>query len=388
MRRELLGLHVPTVVDGIELQALMPSELPPEPELYFNGHLQQLVERAVLALGRLDAVTTLLPNQALFVYSYVRKEAVLSSQIEGTQSSLSDLMLFEADQAPGVPVDDVTEVSNYVRALEYGIRRVHEGHPISCVLICEIHAILLSSGRGHLKDPGQFRQGQVWVGGLDPRTAVFMPPPPSYVPGCMEDFEQFVVSDRLDLTALVRAAVAHVQFETIHPFNDGNGRVGRLLIALMLCQARVLRQPLLYLSLYLKQNRAQYYDLLNHVRDTGDWESWLAFFLEGVELTASGAVSTTERLYGRFQEHVHLIQRETGRRAGSVLRLYEAIKQRPILPLGLARDMCGLTFRTTSTAMDVLVELGIVHELTGKKRNRFYAYKDYIAIINEGTETS
>ena len=386
MNRSKLGHHVPTVVDGLELQALVPSELPPEPGLYFEGQLQQSTERAVLALGRLDAVTTLLPNEALFVYSYVRKEAVLSSQIEGTQSSLSDLLLFELEQAPGVPIDDVTEVSNYVNAMEHGLERIRAGHAISNDLICDVHRILLSSGRGHTKMPGQFRRMQVWVGDWDPREAVLMPPPPTYVTDCMNKFERFLISDDTELTAIVKAAVAHVQFETIHPFSDGNGRVGRLLITLILCKAGVLRQPLLYLSLYLKQNRTEYYSLLTYVRETGDWEKWLAFFFKGIEVTASGAVHTAQRLSRKFQDHAILIQNEAGRKAGSVLRVYEALKNRPIIPLRLAKEFCNLSFKTTSDAMGILADFGIVREITGNRRNRFYLYTDYIEIINEGTE--
>ncbi len=308
-----MGHYVSTVISGVELPALVPCELPPDPGLNFNGQLQQLFERAVLALGRLDAVSTLLPDDTLFMYSYVRKEAVLSSQIEGTQSSLSDLLLFELEQAPGVPIDDVTEVSNYVKAMEYGLNCIRRGDPISGKLIRDIHGVLLSRGRGHTKTPGEFRKDPVWVGGWDPTQAVLMPPPYTYVPSCMASFEQFLQSDYSGIPAIAKAAIAHVQFETIHPFLDGNGRMGRLLITLMLCQASVLRQPLLYLSLYLKQNRDEYYSLLNHVRETGDWESWLSFFFNGAQLTASGAVQTAQRLTRMFETDRSHIQSYAGR---------------------------------------------------------------------------
>lgn len=388
MRRTELGHHEPTKINGRVFQAFVPSELPPKPALSIDGKLQQLMERAVLALGRLDAVTTLLPNEFLFVYSYVRKEAVLSSQIEGTQSSLSDLLLFELDQAPGVPIDDVTEVSNYVKAMERGLELIRAGHEISNDLIREVHAILLNSGRGHTKVPGEFRTGQVWVGSWDPADAELMPPPHTRVINCMDALIRFLRSDTTELTTIARAAIAHLQFETIHPFYDGNGRVGRLLITLILCKAGVLRQPLLYLSLYLKQNRNEYYSLLTYVRNTGDWESWLDFFFRGIEVTASGAVETAQELSRRFQEHTTLIQSRAGRKTGSALRVFEALKTRPITPLRVAMKYSKLSFRAASSAMDLLTEFGIVKEITGKKRNRFFVYADYIEIINRGIETS
>ena len=257
------------------------------------------LEAATLALGRLDAISTLLPDDAIFLYAYVRKEAVLSSQIEGTQSTLSDLLLFELEEAPGVPVEDVVEVSNYVAALNHGLRRLEEGFPLSNRLIREIHEVLLSRGRGSDKAPGEFRRSQNWIGGTRPGNAEFVPPPHTAVPDCMTALERFYHADD-GMPFLVRAGLAHVQFETIHPFLDGNGRVGRLLITLLLCNAGVLRQPLLYLSLYFKQRRSEYYDLLNRVRRTGDWEEWLAFFLEGVRVTAEGAVATSRRLVEVF----------------------------------------------------------------------------------------
>ena len=266
----------------------------------------------MLTLGRLDGVSTLLPDEALFLYAYVRKEAVLSSQIEGTQSSLSDLLLFELEEATGVPLDDVREVSNYVAALEHGLPRLRENFPLSNRLIREIHGVLLSSGRGRNKTPGEFRRSQNWIGGSRPGNASFVPPPHTTVPDCMTAFERFLHAKDDGLPVLLRAGLAHLQFETIHPFLDGNGRVGRLLITLLLCHAGLLRQPLLYLSLYFKQHRSDYYDLLNHVRRTGDWEAWLAFFLEGVKQTAEGAVSTAKRLSRMFQDDRKRIQAAGG----------------------------------------------------------------------------
>ena len=365
----------------------MPAPLPPKPALVLDGSLQQLFESAALALGRLDGVTTLLSDKTLFLYTCVRKEAVLSSQIEGTQSSLSDLLLFELDEIPGVPLDDVREVSNYVTALEHGLRRLNEGFPLSNRLIREIHEVLLSRGRGSSKDPGQFRRSQNWVGGVRPGNAVFVPPPHTAVPDCMTALERFLHAGNDELPTLLRAGLAHVQFETIHPFLDGNGRVGRLLVTLLLCHAGVLREPLLYLSLYLKEHRDNYYELLNHVRRTGDWEAWLTFFLEGVKQTAEGAVSTAQRLSLMFQEDRSLIE-TTGRRAGSALRIYEAIKTQPILSLSAARRRSKLSFPTASSAMEVLVEHKIAREITGKHRGRLFVYNRYLSILNEGTEVT
>ncbi|HET7607782.1 MAG TPA: Fic family protein, partial [Gammaproteobacteria bacterium] len=296
MRRGLTGKYEATSISGDGVRAFVPAALPPSPPLDVGGGLQQQIESAVLALGRLDGVSTLLPDRELFLYAYVRKEAVLSSQIEGTESSLSDLLLFELDEAPGVPLDDVVEVSNYVAALNHGLVRLREGLPLSNRLIREVHEVLLSRGRGSNKSPGEFRRSQNWIGGRRPSDATFVPPPHTAVADCMSALERFLHSDGDGLPILLRAGLAHVQFETIHPFLDGNGRVGRLLITLLLCNAGVLREPLLYLSLYFKRNRARYYELLQMVREEGDWEAWLRFFLDGVEEVADGSVTTAERL--------------------------------------------------------------------------------------------
>jgi Fic family protein len=350
-----------------------------------DGQLQQSLEFAHLALGRLDALSTVLPDTSLFLYTYVRKEAVLSSLIEGTQSSLSDLLLFELDEAPGVPLEDVTEVSNYVAALDHGLDRLRGGLPLSNRLIRELHGVLLSRGRGSGKDPGAFRRSQNWIGGSRPGKATFVPPPHTLVDECMSELERFLHARENGMPALVRAGLAHVQFETIHPFLDGNGRVGRLLITFMLCQAGVLREPLLYLSLYFKQNRAEYYRLLSHVRMTGDWEEWLAFFLDGVRETAEGAVSTARRLSTLFQKDRDRIK-AIGRRSGSALRVHAALQARPLTSLQGVVDTSGLTFPTAASAMDELMTLGIVKEVTGKRRGRVFSYRRYLAILNEGTE--
>jgi Fic family protein len=379
------GRYEVTVAGGEQIRAFVPKPLPPFPPLAMEGDLQQLLEAAVLALGRLDGVSTLLPDKSLFLYAYVRKEAVLSSQIEGTQSSISSLLLFELDEAPGVPLDDVVEVSNDVAALDHGLARLREAFPLSNRLIREIHGVLLSRGRGSGRNPGEFRRSQNWIGGSRPGNAAFVPPPHTAVPDCMAALERFLHATEDGLPVLVRAGLAHVQFETIHPFLEGNGRVGRLMITLLLCHAGVLREPLLYLSLYLKQNRARYYELLDRVRRDGDWEMWLAFFLEGVKLAAEGAVATAERLSEMFRADRSRVE-GSGRRAGSALRVHEALKARPIQSMPVLRDVTGLSFPAVSSAMEVLVELGIARELTGKRRNRLFVYDRYLAILNEGTE--
>lgn len=385
MERGETGRYEATAAGGESVRAFIPAPLPPTPPLAFETGLERALEAAVLAVGRLDGVSTLLPDKALLLYAYVRKEAVLSSQIEGTQSSLSDLLLFELDEAPGVPLDDVVEVSNYVAALDHGLARLREGFPLSNRLIREIHGVLLAHGRGSSKAPGEFRRSQNWIGGTRPGNAVFVPPPHTAVPDCMADLERFLHAEDDGLPVLVRAGLAHVQFETIHPFLDGNGRVGRLLMTFLLCEAGVLREPLLYLSLYLKENRATYYGLLDKVRREGDWEAWLAFFLEGVCDTAEGAVSTAVRLAAMFQEDRSRIEPE-GRRAGSALRVHEALKARPIISLSAVCDATGLSFPAASSGMELLGSLGIARELTGKRRNRLFVYERYLGVLNEGTE--
>lgn len=385
MKRGETGSYRVTTITGEHVRAFVPKPLPPFPPLAMERGLQPVLEAAVLALGRLDGVSTLLPDKSLFLYTYIRKEAVLSSQIEGTQSTLSDLLLFELEEAPGVPLDDVVEVSNYVAALTHGLKRLREGFPLSNRLMREIHAKLLSRGRGSGKDPGEFRRSQNWIGGSRPGNAMFVPPPHTEVEDCMAALERFLHAEDDGLPVLVRAGLAHVQFETIHPFLDGNGRVGRLMITFLLCHAKVLREPLLYLSLYLKQNRPVYYELLDRVRRDGDWEAWLDFFLTGVRDVAEGAVSTAERLRAMFATDRSRIE-GAGRRAGSALRVHEALKARPIQSMPKLRKATGLSFPAVSSAMDLLVDLGIARERTGKRRNRLFVYDRYLAILNEGTE--
>ena len=385
MKRGLSGEYRHTVVGGEHVRAFIPAPLPPQPPLEFTARRQRLLERATLALGRLDSISLLLPDPDIFLYAYVRREALLSSQIEGTQSSLSDLLLFELEESPGAPLDDVVEVSNYVAALEHGLRRLQEGFPLSNRLVREMHAILLSRGRGSKKTPGKFRRTQNWIGGTRPGNAHFVPPPPDEVERCMAHLERFLNDENALYPTLVNAALAHVQFETIHPFLDGNGRIGRLFIAFILHHWGVLQRPLLYLSLYFKQHRSEYYRLLDLVRLEGDWEAWLDFFLEGIEQTAQNAVETAQRLVKLFEEDAREV-REKVQRAGTALQVFDALCERPVITLNTVVRRTGLTFATTAKGMRVLEKLGIAREITGKKRNRVFAYDRYLAILSEGTE--
>ena len=383
MNRGETGRYETSSTSGEAVRAFVPRPLPPLPALDLSGARQLTLEKAQLACGRLDGVSELLPNRNLFLYAYVRREAVLSSQIEGTQSSLSDLLLFELDQAPGVPFDDVVEVSNYVAALDHGVARLRDELPLSSRLLREIHGILLSRGRGADKLPGEFRRSQNWIGGTRPGNAHFVPPPPGEVPDCMTALETFIHSDE-PLPALIKAALAHLQFETIHPFLDGNGRVGRLLIVLMLQEQRVLRQPLLYLSLYFKQHRDEYYRLLDTVRRDGDWEAWLDFFLEGVAQTAGAAVDTAQRLLKIFSEDEEKVA--LGGRGAGALRTYRALRERPVATIQDLAKRAGLSFPTASKAVGALAKAGILREMTGGRRDRVFVYGRYLDVLNEGTE--
>ena len=371
-------------IGGEAVRAFVPNPLPPRPSLAIDPDLREEMDAALLALGRLDCVSSLLPDTALFLYTFVRKEAVLSSQIEGTQSSLSDLLLFEIEQAPGVPVDDTREVSNYVRALEHGVQRLRAGFPLSNRLIREVHGELLSRGRGSELRPGEFRTTQNWIGGARPSLAAFVPPPATRVSECMGALEGFL-HDRTERTStLVKAALAHVQFETIHPFLDGNGRLGRMLITLLLVADGVLQEPLLYLSLYFKTHRTSYYELLQRVRTEGDWEAWLSFFLKGVKETAEGAVATAQRLSRLFKEDRDRIG-TLGRISGSALRVHYALQQHPIQTVLTVTQRTGLTVPTVTAVMKALEAQGVVRELTGKRRGRVYSYQQYLQLLDEGT---
>ncbi len=379
-----LGRYIRKTYADESVRAFVPPSLPPDPPLRLD-RLQKTLEEANQAVGRLDGLASILPDLSLFIYTYVRKEAVLSSQIEGTQSSLSDLLLFENEEAPGVPIEDVQEVSNYVAAMNHGLDRMRAGFPLSLRLIREIHEILLSKGRGSGKQPGEFRRSQNWIGGSRPGNAAFVPPPPELVLESMDSLEQFLHDERPEIPILIKAGLVHVQFETIHPFLDGNGRLGRLLITFLLCAKEVIREPILYLSLYLKANRAAYYELLDRVRTRGEWETWLDFFLIGVRETADQAASAARRIIALFEEDQKKIE-TLGRPAVSVLRLFRHMQRNPIVTIPTTAKKIGISAPTVAKSLDHMRKLGILREVTGRERHRLFVYEGYLSILNEGTE--
>jgi Fic family protein len=379
-----LGRYIGASTAGETFKAFIPPPLPPDPPLQLHERDYDLMERANRAVGRLDGMTSLLPDPSLFIYFYVRKEALLSSQIEGTQSSFADLILFETKEAPGVPLADVQEVSNYVAAMNHGLKRLREGFPLSLRLLREMHGVLLSKGRGAGKLPGEFRRTQNWVGGSRPSDALFVPPPPNMVADLMGDLEKFLHGDPVRMPVLIRAALTHVQFESIHPFLDGNGRLGRLLITLLLCEEQALGEPALYLSLYFKTHRQAYYDHLQRVRTEGDWEAWLRFFLQGVLETAEQATSAAHAILRLFERDRAKIE-TLGRPAGSTLRVHQLLQRRPITSAPAAAKKLQITEPTARAALGHLQKLKIARELTGKRRNRLFVYDKYVSILDEGT---
>ncbi len=385
MQRKKTGRYVTISTVGEQAEAFIPAPLPPEPSIEWTPELRGKFDQALLALGRLDSISTFLPDISLFLYMYVRKEAVLSSMIEGTQSSLSDLLLFELDVEPGVPLNDVQEVSNYVAALDHGLKRLIGGFPLSLRLVREMHGVLLSKGRGANQTPGEFRRTQNWIGGTRPGNATFVPPPAKEMMDCMADLELFLHNQPETTSSLLKAALAHVQFETIHPFLDGNGRLGRLLITLLLCEEKVLKEPMLYLSLYFKTHRQYYYQLLNEVRLTGNWESWLEFFAEAVSATANQAVDTATKLVDLVSADRAKVG-SLGRAAPATLQIHQAIISQPITSSGWLVKKTGITPATVNKCLASLVHLGIVKELTARKRNRIFSYGQYLEIMNQGTE--
>jgi Fic family protein len=385
MKRPTQGRYVQVASPGEAFPAFVPVPLPPRPPIDWTPRLRALFDGALLALGRLDAVTDLLPNAALLLYSFVRKEAVLSSMIEGTQSSLADLLLFEQHEQPGVPVEDAREVSRYVAALEHGLKRLKGGFPLSLRLLREVHQVLLRHGRGSHRTPGEFRRSQVWIGGTRPGNASFVPPPANELGQCLKHLELFL-HDRPEPTpTLVKAALAHVQFETIHPFLDGNGRVGRLLIALQLAADGLLREPLLYMSLHFKQHRQTYYDLLNGVRYSGEWEAWLEFFGQAITSAATGAAASARRLLELTSTDNRRIE-GLGRAAASSLVIHRELQRQPVTTAASLVKRTGLTAATVNKSLAHLQRLGIVKELTRRQRGRVFSYAGYAQILNEGME--
>jgi Fic family protein len=384
VKRSDTGRYVTSIAGSEEVRAFVPAPLPPVPALELIGGVRNSLDQGLLALGRLDGAAGTLPDAHLLLYTYVRKEAVLSSQIEGTQSTLDDLLAHELGEAPGVPIGDVTEVSRYVEAMTHGLQRLRNGFPLSNRLLREMHEILLATGRGAQKTPGEFRQSQNWIGGTRPGNAAFVPPPPQDVQHCMGELEKFLHSDT---PALVKAALAHLQFETIHPFLDGNGRIGRLLITLLLCHEGVLRKPLLYSSLYFKQNRQRYYDELNGARESGDFERWLDFFATAIRVSAEQATTTGLRISAVFREDRNRV-REMGRQAPTILLVQEALQAKPLATIATLTQSTGFTTPTVTQALGELQKLGIVRETTGRARGRIFAYVRYLDALNAETETT
>lgn len=363
--------------------AFIPAALPPDPPLDLSAGLGGLLERASGSLGRLDGLSRSLDPDRL-LYMYVRKEAVLSSQIEGTQSTLTELLEYENSEAPGVPLEDVREVSRYVSALRFAVEQIGNGAPLSLRLIRDTHGVLMSGGRGGKHAPGEFRRTQNWIGGTRPGTARFVPPPPHELMRVLGDLEKFIGEG--NATPIVKAGLAHAQFETIHPFLDGNGRLGRLLITMILCAEGALSQPFLYLSLYFKQHRDDYYAALQRVRSDGDWEGWMAYYLEGIDWTARQTTETTMQLLDLFRSDRERVL--TAARGKAMLRVYEQLQQRVIVSVRRTADQLSISIPTATTALKGLEEMGIVREITGRTYGRLFAYDKQLEVLNRTDDLS
>lgn len=362
-------------------RAFIPAPLPPTPSIEYDKELTLLLSKADRCLGRLDGVTSVLPNPDLFVAMYVKHEAVLSSQIEGTQSTLEDVLQFEIDAHGNDIPKDVQEVVNYVKAMNFGIDRLAE-LPLSLRLIREIHGELLKGVRGEVKNPGEFRKSQNWIGpassGLS--EATFVPPPVHEMNIALGDLEKFLHDDSYPV--LVQCALAHAQFETIHPFLDGNGRVGRLLITLLLCEREILHRPLLYLSYYLKAHRSEYYDRLMAVRNDGNWEGWIKFFLRGIVEVSQSATDTARKILDMREKHRQRIIEKAGGRSSNALKLLDQLFGQPVTTIKSVEGKLQTTFHTANKLVDQLVKLDILSEMTGQKRNRLFIYQPYLNLFN------
>ncbi len=377
-----IGFYALQKVAGEPFNAYVPPKLPPDPSIDV-ARLYPDLEKATHAVAQLNSVAKSIPNVSLFLYMYVRKEALLSSQIEGTQSSFADLILFEDAQNPEVSTDDVEEVSNYVKAIKHGLDRIKGGFSLSLRLLREVHGVLLAGSRGATKLPGEFRRSQNWIGGSRPGNAMFVPPDPENMMTCLSDMEKFLHDKSLPI--LIKAGLVHVQFETIHPFLDGNGRLGRLLIILMLCEGGLLDEPILYLSLYLKQNRSRYYDLLGQIRTLGNWEVWLEFFLEGVCNSAQQGLYAIKEINALFEADIAKIE-SLGRVKYSCLQTFEYMKKMPQLSVPRLAQELEISAPTARSALNTMVNLGVLEEVSGKKRDRVYVYRRYLSILENGAE--
>ncbi|MBB70836.1 MAG: cell filamentation protein Fic [Legionellales bacterium] len=377
-----IGKYITQTVSGEPFKAHVPPELPVDPPIVMEK-IYPFLEKATLAIAELSGLTKAIPNKSLFLYMYVRKEALLSSQIEGTQSSFSDLMLFEQHLQPEINLDDVNEVSNYVKALHHGLERIEGGFPLSLRLLKEVHQVLLSGGRGMTKQPGEFRRSQNWIGGTRPGNALYVPPPVNMLDDCLANLEQFLHDN--SLPTIIKAGIAHVQFESIHPFLDGNGRLGRLLIILLFCVDGILDEPILYISLFLKQNRRVYYNLLTQVREHGAWEVWLEFFLNGLFDTAKQAILAIQEINGLFHDHLAIID-TMGRSRITCAKVFEYLQMLPQVTVSGVASALSVSLPTARDALNNMVEVGILEEISGKVRNKVYVYRQYLDILEEGTE--
>jgi Fic family protein len=364
-------------------KAFIPNPLPPVPEIIMDQEMWNLLSQADRALGRLDGATDALPNPDLFVYMYVRKEAVLSSQIEGTQASLIDVLEFESQALEPDNPQDVAEVVNYISAIKYGLERLKE-LPISSRLIREIHQELMKGVRGAECHPGEFRHSQNWIGagGCSLANATYVPPPPHEMLQSLDNLEKFL-HDPQPIPTLIKIGLAHSQFETIHPFLDGNGRTGRLLITFLLCEQNILQRPLLYISYYFKKYRSEYYDRLQAVRDSGNWEGWLKFFLRGVYEVAQEAAATARKIVNLKEEHRQLVLNAMGRRSGNAIALLESLYFRPIFTVEHAEAITNLKYPNANTLIKDLSDIGLLQEITGQKRNRAFSYAPYLDVFKD-----
>lgn len=362
-------------------KAFIPNPLPPTPEITMDQEMWNLLSQADRALGRLDGATDALPNPDLFVFMYVRKEAVLSSQIEGTQASLIDVLEFESQALQPDNPQDVAEVVNYIAAINHGLERLKK-LPISLRLIKEIHQELMQEVRGAERSPGEFRHSQNWIGarGCSLSEATYIPPPPHEMLQSLDNLEKFLHNPQ-PMPTLIKVGLAHAQFETIHPFLDGNGRTGRLLITFLLCEQNILQRPLLYISYYFKKYRSEYYDYLQAVRDNGNWEDWLKFFLRGVYEVAQEAAATARKIVNLKEEHRQLLLNEMGRRSGNAIALLESLYFKPIFTVEHAEATTGLSYPNANTLIKDLSDMGLLQEITGQKRNRAFSYAPYLRVF-------
>lgn len=379
------GEVVSSTAGGEQYQACIPAPLPPSPPIEMSGELLESLAQANHALGRLDGMVQFMPDINPFIYHFVRKEALLSSQVEGAQSSYTDLLLYEMDAVQDDQREDAEEVANYVVALEQSLQKLREGFPISLTRIRDMHKILASGSRGTNRQAGIIRQDQNWLGSASPADAIYVPPPPEHLKDCLDQFKAFLVDDTVKMPTLIKTGLLHAQFETVNPFMHDNGRVGRLLASLLLCQYQLLKEPLFYLGLYFKQNQNEYENQLQQVRLNGDWEQWLLFYLQGIYFTANEAIDTVMKLTELFNTDKERIKK-TGRISQSCLKLHQILINRGIINIQDASRELEINRTTIANCTKHLLELEIIREITGYRRNRYFVYDQYVNVLSEGTD--